>query len=304
VPVLCVPNVSEDLQLSGMRIAVLVTVHNRVNTTVRGLSKLASLTAGLFEDFQFSVFLVDDGSTDGTSSHVRELPLDISIARGTGSLYWNRGMALAYQNARGSGRDFDAYMLYNDDVLLDDNFGDFLRQFRDLDNSILVGAFREPANGEISYSGFVRVGRMRPFAFLTAELTGTLVPVDTFNGNVVLIPAKVFETLGGLDPAYTHAYGDIDLGLRAKAIGVQSYVYGSPIGFCERGNSLDERIRAADPRGRWKLLFGYPHGPGSHLRFARKHGIALFFPIYAVGETARRAAKLLGRRATPTVSRR
>jgi GT2 family glycosyltransferase len=282
--------------VSAMRIAVLVTVHNRVTTTVRGLSKLASLTARMSEDFQFSVFLVDDGSTDGTSARVRELPMDMTIVRGSGSLYWNRGMALAYQSARASGRDFDAYMLYNDDVLLDDNFGEFLRLFRDLGNSILVGAFREPATGDISYSGFVRVGRLRPFALLKPELTGTLVPVDTFNGNLVLIPAKVFETLGGLDPVYTHTYGDIDLGLRAKAIRVRSYVYGSPIGFCERGNSLDERIRAADRRSRWKLLFGYPHGLGPYLRFARKHGIAVLFPFYAVHETGRRAAKLFRRR--------
>jgi GT2 family glycosyltransferase len=279
-----------------MRIAVLVTVHNRVTTTVRGLSELASLTARMSEDFQFSVFLVDDGSTDGTSARVRELPLDMTIVRGSGSLYWNRGMALAYESARASAREFDAYMLYNDDVLLDDNFGEFLRKFRDLGNGILVGAFREPASGEISYSGFVRVGRLRPFAFRNPQLTGTLVPVDTFNGNVVLIPANVFETLGGLDPVYTHAYGDADLGLRAKAIGVRSYVYASPIGFCERGKPLDERIRAADFRGRWKLLFGYPHGPGSHLRFARKHGVAVLFPFYAVGETVRRAAKLFWRR--------
>jgi GT2 family glycosyltransferase len=282
--------------VSAMQIAVLVTVHNRVTTTVRGLSKLASLSARMSEDFQFSVFLVDDGSTDGTSSRVCELSLDVAIVRGSGSLYWNRGMALAYQSARASARKFDAYMLYNDDVLIDDNFGEFLRLFRDHINSILVGALREAATGGISYSGFVRVGRLRPFAFLQPELSEILVPVDTFNGNLVLVPAKVFETLGGLDPVYTHGYGDIDLGLRAKAIGVRSYVYGSPVGFCDRGNTLDERIRAADPRGRWKLLFGYPHGLNSHLRFARKHGIAVLFPFYVVGETVRRVIKLFWRR--------
>jgi GT2 family glycosyltransferase len=283
--------------LSAMRIAVLVTVHNRVNTTVRGLSQLASLAAWISEDFEFSVFLVDDGSTDGTSSRVRELPLDMTIVAGSGSLYWNRGMALAYQSARASVREFDAYMLYNDDVLLDTNFSDFLRLFRDLGNkAILVGAFREPATGEISYSGFVRLGRLRPLSFRRTELTGTLVPVDAFNGNLVLIPGKVFEALGGLDPGYTHAYGDIDLGLRAKAIGVRSYVYGFPIGLCERGRTLDERVRAANPRYRWKLLFGYPHGLGSYLRFARKHCIAVLVPIYAVHETIRRAAKLFWRR--------
>lgn len=283
--------------MSSMRIAVLVTVYNRATTTVRGLQRLASLAKAVSGEFEFSVFLVDDGSTDGTGSQVSELPLDISVIQGTGSLYWNRGMILAHHTARNSDEDFDAFMLYNDDVLLDDNFIPFLRQFRDLENTILVGALREPASGEISYSGVVRVGGLHPFTFIRPELSATLVPVDTFNANIVLIPAKVFERLGGLDPAYTHAGGDYDLGLRAGSLGIRSYVYGSTVGDCERGPSLDQRIRTADLKGRWKLLFGYPHGPGQHLYFVRKHGVPLLFPIYAIRDGLRRVVKLIWRTA-------
>ncbi|MDF2898701.1 MAG: glycosyltransferase family 2 protein [Rhodococcus erythropolis] len=278
-----------------MRIAVLVTVHNRVAVTVNGLSRLADLSKLLAGEFQFRVFLVDDGSTDGTGERVREVPLDLTQIRGTGSLYWNRGMAWAYRAARDSGDRFDAYMLYNDDVVLDNNFIEFMRQFKDDSTNILVGAFREPGSDEISYSGFVRVRRLRPFAFINPELDQRLVPVDTFNGNVVLVPSRAFEALGGLDPKYTHAYGDLDLGLRAKDIGVSSFVFGVPIGSCERGSSLAERVAVADIRTRWKLLFGFPHGPRSYLRFVRKHGITAFFPLYAVGEIARRARQLLPR---------
>jgi GT2 family glycosyltransferase len=206
-------------------------------------------------------------------------------------------MVLAYQTARASALEFDAYMLYNDDILLDDNFLEFLRQFRDLKNAILAGAFREPATGEVSYSGVVRVGGRRPFLYIRPELTATLVPVDTFDGNCVLIPAKVFERLGGLDPAYTHCYGDYDFGLRAGAIGVRSYAYGTPIGYCEKGPSLDERIRIADFRRRWELVFGYPHGIGQHLHFVRKHGVPLLFPVYAARDALRRVVKLFWRSA-------
>lgn len=278
-----------------MRIAVLVTVHNRASVTVNGLSKLAALSKVLEDEFEFRVFLVDDGSTDGTGDRVREVPLDVVQIRGSGSLYWNRGMALAYESARASGAHFDAYMLYNDDVVLNDNFVDFMRQFRSDQASILVGAFYEPGTKDISYSGFVRVGHWRPFAFIKPELDRSLVPVDTFNGNVVMIPSRIFENLGGLDPKYTHAYGDLDLGLRAKNMGVPSFVFGVPIGYCERGSSLAERVAAADIRTRWRLLFGFPHGPRSYLRFVRKHGITLLLPVYAVGEIARRVAQLLSR---------
>lgn len=281
--------------MSAMQIAVLVTVHNRADVTVAGLTQLAMLSRRLQGEFNFHVFLVDDGSTDDTARRVREIDLDLTLIRGSGSLYWNRGMALAYESCRASGAKFDAYMLYNDDVLLDDNFVDFMLQFSKDSSNILVGAFREPGTADISYSGFVRVARLRPFAFVNPELDRTLVPVDTFNGNVVLVPAAVFDALGGLDPKYTHAYGDLDLGLRAKAMGVSSYVFGVPIGACERGSSLAKRVATSDLRTRWRLLFGFPHGPRSYLRFVRKHGIAPLFPVYAVGEIARRLAQLFQR---------
>jgi hypothetical protein len=84
----------------------------------------------------------------------------------------------------------------------------------------------------------------------------------------------------------------LDLGLRAKSVGVDSYAYGSPIGFCARGKPLEERLRATNLRGRWKLLFGYPHGLHSYLRFARRHCSALLVPLYALHESTRRGTKL------------
>lgn len=284
--------------MGAFKIAVLVTVHNRADVTVRGLSRLAALSTDLLPGTEFSVFLVDDGSTDNTASRIRDIPLDLSIVQGTGSLYWNGGMVLAYRHARASGTDFDAYMLFNDDVVLDDNFIGFVREFASAQDRILVGALREPGSPDISYSGYQRQGRLRPFGdFVQAIIDADLVRVDTFNANVVLIPAKVFEGLGGLDPGYTHACGDFDLGLRAAGIGVDSYVYGTTIGECSRNQAYDDRIRASDFRTRWDLLFGYAYGPRSYLRFAWRHGWRPVFPIFAAGDLFRRVRKLFGRRA-------
>ena len=275
-----------------MKIAVLVTVHNRADVTVKGLTQLGKLSRELSEEFVFYIYLVDDGSTDGTSARVRELPLNISLTNGSGTLYWNRGMVLAYKAAQRQGAKFDAYMLYNDDIYLSEKFGDFLRHFREHNKDILVGAFLEPSTGDISYSGYLRTSKLRPTSFAKPGLTGLRVPIDTFNGNLVLVPAAVFERLDGLDPKFTHAYGDIDLGLRAKDLGVNSFIFGIPVGLCDRGPHLDQRIRSSTLRNRVQLLFGFPHGPASHLRFVKKHGVTVLFPVYVVADLVKRIRKL------------
>lgn len=286
--------------MGALKIAVLVTVHNRADITVRGLSQLATLSTDLLSDATFSVFLVDDGSTDNTASRVRDLSLDLTVVQGTGELYWNGGMVLAYRHARASAKEFDAYMLFNDDVVLDDNFIEFVREFASSQDRILVGALREPGSRAISYSGYRRRGRLRPFGdFVQATIDADLVRVDTFNANVVLIPGGAFERLGGLDPGYTHACGDFDLGLRAAGIGVDSYVFGTPIGECSRNQAFDDRVRMSDFRTRWDLLFGYAYGPRSYLRFAWRHGWRPVFPIFASGDLFRRVGKLFGHRAAP-----
>lgn len=283
-----------------IRVAVLMTVHNRAATTERGLIALSKYAAALLNDFEFCVFLVDDGSTDDTRDRIRDIPIKLTVTQGTGTLYWNRGMVLAFEVARASRRSFDAYMLFNDDVVLNDNFIDYMYKFRELERSILVGAFLEPGTSVVSYSGFRRVHRYRPLSFHKPPLDDALTRVDTFNGNLVMVPGDVYESLGGLDPGYTHAYGDLDLGLRASELGVPSLVYGAPVGWCARGSSLEARLNAATFRDRWTLLFGYPHGMRSYLRFARKHCNPALLPLYAAHETLRRLAKLF--RASATAS--
>lgn len=43
----------------------------------------------------FDVFLVDDESTDGTSEAIKSEFPEVSIIKGDGSLFWNRGMYTA-----------------------------------------------------------------------------------------------------------------------------------------------------------------------------------------------------------------
>jgi GT2 family glycosyltransferase len=90
----------------------------------------------------------------------------------------------------------------------------------------------------------------------------TSVPVrcDTFNGNVVLVPADVVAVLGNLEPTFVHAMGDTDYGLRAGDAGLQSWVMPGFAGTCsnnskqgtfnDRALTLAKRLRRmSQPKG-------------------------------------------------------
>ena len=77
----------------SVSVAVLLTVHNRKNETLRCLSCLYSQESQLI--YSLSVFMTDDGCTDGTIEAVRDKFHDVRIVKGDGSLFWNRGMLKA-----------------------------------------------------------------------------------------------------------------------------------------------------------------------------------------------------------------
>jgi GT2 family glycosyltransferase len=59
---------------------------------------------------------VDDGSTDDTATAVSQRFPQVKILQGTGSLFWNGGMRIAF--AQALQHDYDYYLWLNDDTVL------------------------------------------------------------------------------------------------------------------------------------------------------------------------------------------
>ena len=72
-----------------MKIAAIMTCHNRKNKTMACLKSLFTIIP------ETDVYLTDDGSTDGTSEAVLYTYPNVHIISGDGNLYWNRGMYVA-----------------------------------------------------------------------------------------------------------------------------------------------------------------------------------------------------------------
>ena len=219
-------------------IAVLITCHNRKEKTLQCLQALFR-QKGLDSFYLFEVFLVDDGCTDGTPEAVSLDFPQVIIIQGNGKLYWNRGMYLAWETAAVS-KDFDYYLWLNDDTFLFENGLETLL-IKVFSESIVCGVTRASINGTVTYGGFLTKNKK----LLTPN--GSYQNIDYCNGNCVLIPRKVFECLGNLDPLFQHALGDFDYSLRARKKGVEIKVAPEFAGLCEshetipkwRSNSLN-----------------------------------------------------------------
>jgi GT2 family glycosyltransferase len=253
-------------------ICAVLAAHNRRDKTLAALRAFFGQGGG----FALSAVLMDDGSTDGTPEAVAEAFPDIALLRGDGSLFWNRGMARAFREARKRGADY--YLWLNDDTLLDP--GALERMWRDAcqgdasSGGIVVGSTRDPESGQLTYGGRRIVSRWHPGKFdLVAPRDDAVVPCDTMNGNVVLIPAAAADVVGDLDERFSHGMGDLDYGLRAVRGGVGLVVGRGFHGFCAKNPPGSDWHQAREMRQRLKRANspkGLPMGEWAY--FLRRHG--------------------------------
>lgn len=254
-----------------MTISVLLTVHNRKKTTINCLSILYGLS--LPQNCSIKVYLTDDGSTDGTRDEVLKNFPDVHIIKGDGNLYWNRGMYVAWEEAA-KVKDYDYYLWLNDDTFLYKYSIQLLIEASTSkeDKAIIVGATVDTATKHTPTYG----GRIKGKGVAPAQ--GTLVAVDYFNGNVVLIPRSVYQALGNLDYYFTHSKGDFDYGLRAAKAGIRIYQVGMYVGECDVHPTLDKWCDPKVPfKDRWKMLHkpnGMPPKETFHLE-KRHYGLCV-----------------------------
>jgi len=259
-------------------IAVLLTCHNRRDKTLQCLTTLYA-QVGLGEFYTIEVFLVDDDSTDGTGEALKNQFPKVNIILGNGNLFWNRGMHLAWQTAANT-KDFDYYLLLNDDTFLFKNAIISSLNF-DYSDAVIVGTTHSLLNQKPTYGG------------TSSETKSIIRPNGLFqkcyliNGNFLLISKRVYNIIGKLDPIFHHALGDFDFYFRGKKLGIEFYVAPEYVGICE--NHITEfkdsipkwRSNSIPVITRLKLLYQPQSGcnPKQFFIYKKRH-VGLFSGIY------------------------
>lgn len=224
-----------------MKIAVLIAVFNRKTTTLGGLTAFFAAVEQQ-RRAEFKVFLVDDASPDGTALAVRETFPDVTVIDGSGALWWVRAMDVAYRAALDSGEAWDAFLLYNDDVVLDPGaLGRLVETFSELNAqapAALYGSMRTQ-DGKPSYPGRGINPAHRWWRPFNPRLLAPVLPngqvraCDTFHANCLLVPSELMNRLGGMNPKFHHRHGDTDLGFRLKRLGCRNLIMPDYVGTCE-----------------------------------------------------------------------
>ena len=214
------------------RLAVLMTCHNRAHQTLECLKRLMpQLQRG------DKVFLVDDGSTDGTGAKVRaEFPM-VRVIDGDGSLYWAKGMRKAWEEAANDG-DWDGYLWLNDDTVLNQDAIEIMLA-KDDGHSLVVGDLCD-ATGRLVYG---------------LNIDGWV------NGNCVLVPRRIYEKVGMICGGYRHAWADSDYAWHARRAGF-TVVGAGTVGVAE-WHPLRPDLSAMTLAQRWRSLFD-PKGWNLH----------------------------------------
>jgi len=281
LPMLLSPLLNQDKHV--IRVCTIMTSFNRREKTLECLDALCRNQH--LEKVGLSAVLVDDGSTDGSSEAVKLAFPWVEIVNGDGSLFWCRGMHRAFETALQHG--FDYYLWLNDDTML---YADALSRLLNCAESqrvhtgmpvIVVGSTVDEHSGKLTYGGERRASWWRRTNFVKVQPGSQVRRCESMNGNVVLIPAESASVVGNLDPAFEHAMGDTDYGLRANKLGVTVWVAPGTHGTCGHNPVSNTYMDSALPLSkRWRLMLGRKGLPWRSWWVLTRRHAGIFWPLY------------------------
>lgn len=270
------------------KLAVVLASFNRKERTLACIKEVSTQAHSLTAvGKSLEIILVDDGSTDGTADAVAAAFPLVQVIHGDGSLFWCRSMHKA--QAVAMARAFDYLLWLNDDTELAPDALSRLFSTEEWSRrttgrpAVIVGSLSDPETGEATYGGMVRAHWWQRTNLKIATPASEPRRALSMNGNCVLIPREVIDSVGNIDLQFEHAMGDMDYGLRIVRAGFHIWVAPDYVGICSRNRLQGTyRDRALSLYQRWHHILsrkGLP--PRSWLIYTRRHA-GLLWPFYWV----------------------
>lgn len=233
--------------MSTNNIAVIITCFNRKDKTVACLTHLfkACNSYNLIHTkspIQLSIYLTDDGCTDGTPEAVEQICVgqDLHIIQGNGQCYWAGGMRLAWKEALKKQDLWDFYLLLNDDTTVFNNLFEELHATHQYSLStynkpgMYSGITCDVTNHNIiTYGGKKIKDTMAKTAIDPIGENACPQAVDLTNANILLISKSVVDEIGIFHEGYIHGSADYDYSFQAKKHKIPVLLTSKICGSCE-----------------------------------------------------------------------
>jgi GT2 family glycosyltransferase len=215
----------------NLKIAAIFTCFNRRSKTINCIEKLN-------RQFQpIDIYVCDDGSTDFTSETIEKDFPEVTVIKSNGGLFWSKGM---YQGMRMAVlKDYDYYLLVNDDVDFYDNMLETMLNSYKMSRSScgIVGSTRSTDSNETTYGGRMLQQKWNINKKILLEPNSNIQECDFANWNCFLIDRNIIKSIGLVDNKYEHGVGDFDYSCRMSKKKIPLYVATEYIGTCDRNST-------------------------------------------------------------------
>ena len=132
-----------------IKLAIMFTCFNRREKTVQCIKSLLKQ-----ENIpKFDLYVCDDASTDGTTKAIKEIYPNAIIIKGTGNLFWSKGMYEVMKVA--TKKNYQYYLMVNDDVIFMPQMWNLMFEpyMQGYKKNAVVGYTKSIISGKTTYGG-------------------------------------------------------------------------------------------------------------------------------------------------------
>ncbi len=212
-------------------IFVLIPVFNRIELTKKCIESIKRQSV----NDELTIYVVDDGSTDGTAEWIINKHPEIKLLYGSGALFWGGAVHYGIEVILKEGGPGDFILLVNNDAELAESTIEAMRtQIIANNRNIILGALTVDAinRNKIIKSGTVIRSWMlnitsHPYAGMdVCEIEKTkLIEVDFLTARCLLHPIEVFWQAGNYNcQSFIHYGCDDEFTMRVKRYGIKAFI--------------------------------------------------------------------------------